>query len=86
LLSVGNYHQKQTRRSGDTDIVSLNKPDESNSLYKERGKVESAFNALNTCRFNIGDMHLTNLDHINKLLALVLFALTWAYIASVAAP
>jgi len=64
-------------------IVSFNKPDESNSLYKERWQVESAFKALKTSGFNIEDTHLTDLDRINKLLALVLFAFTWAYIAGV---
>jgi transposase len=64
-------------------IVSFNKPDESYSLYKERWQVESAFKALKTSGFNIEDTHLTDLDRINKLLALVLFAFTWAYIAGV---
>jgi hypothetical protein len=64
-------------------IVSFNKPDESNSLYKERWQIESAFKALKTSGFNIEDTHLTDLDRINKLLALVLFAFTWAYIAGV---
>jgi hypothetical protein len=64
-------------------IVSFNKPEESNSLYKERWQVESAFKALKTSGFNIEDTHLTDLDRINKLFALVLFAFTWAYIAGV---
>lgn len=64
-------------------IVSFNKPDESLSLYKERWQIESAFKALKTSGFNIEDTHLTDLDRINKLLALVLFAFTWAYIAGV---
>jgi hypothetical protein len=64
-------------------IVSFNKPDESNSLYKERWQIESAFKALKTSGFNIEDTHLTDLDRINNLLALVFFAFTWAYIAGV---
>jgi hypothetical protein len=64
-------------------IVSFNKPHESNSLYKERWQIESAFKALKTSGFNIEDTHLTDLDRINNLLALVLFAFTWAYIAGV---
>jgi hypothetical protein len=64
-------------------IVSFNKPDESNSLYKERWQIESAFKALKTSGFNIEVTHLTDLDRINKLLALVLFAFSWAYIAGV---
>jgi len=64
-------------------IVSFNKPDESQSLYKERWQIESAFKALKTSGFNIEDTHLTDLDRINKLLALVLFAFTWAYVAGI---
>ncbi len=64
-------------------IVSFNKPDEASTLYKERWQVESAFKALKTSGFNIEDTHLTDLDRINKLLALVLFAFTWAYVAGV---
>ncbi len=64
-------------------IVSFNKPDESHSLYKERWQVESAFKALKTSGFNIEDTHLTDLNRVNKLLALVIFAFTWAYIAGV---
>ncbi len=64
-------------------IVSFNKPDESQSLYKERWQTESAFKALKTSGFNIEDTHLTDLDRINKLLALVLFAFTWAYLAGI---
>jgi hypothetical protein len=64
-------------------IVSFNKPDKSQSLYKERWQIESAFKALKTSGFNIEDTHLTDLERINKLLALVIFAFTWAYIAGV---
>jgi len=64
-------------------IVSFNKPDESQSLYKERWQIESAFKALKTSGFNIEDTHLTDLDRINKLLAMVLFAFTWAYLAGI---
>lgn len=64
-------------------IVSFNKPEESQSLYKERWQIESAFKALKTSGFNIEDTHLTDLERINKMLALVLFAFTWAYITGV---
>lgn len=64
-------------------IASFNKPDKAISLYKERWQIESAFKALKTSGFNIEDTHLTDIDRINKLLALVIFAFTWAYIAGV---
>jgi hypothetical protein len=35
--------------------------------------------ALKTTGFNIEDTHLTDIDRINKLFALVLIAFVWAY-------
>lgn len=60
-------------------IVSFNKPDKAQALYKERWQIESAFKALKTSGFNIEDTHLTDLDRIEKLFALVLVAFVWAY-------
>ena len=60
-------------------IVSFSKPDESKLLYKERWQIESAFKALKTSGFNMEDTHLTDIDRIRKLLALVLVAFVWAY-------
>ena len=60
-------------------IASFNKPDEAQTLYKERWQIESAFKALKTSGFNIEDTHLTDLDRVNKLFALVLIAFVWAY-------
>lgn len=60
-------------------IVSFNKPDEAQSLYKERWQIETAFKALKSSGFNIEDTHLTDIDRVNKLLALVLVAFVWAY-------
>lgn len=64
-------------------IVSFNKPDEAQSLYKERWQIETAFRALKTSGFNIEDTHLTDIDRINKLFALVLVAFVWAYKAGI---
>jgi len=64
-------------------IVSFNKPDEAQSLYKERWQIETAFKALKTSGFNIEDTHLTDIDRINKLFALVLIAFVWAYKAGI---
>jgi len=60
-------------------IVSFNKPDEAQSLYKERWQIETAFRALKTSGFNIEDTHLTDIERINKLFALILIAFVWAY-------
>jgi IS4 transposase len=58
-------------------IASFNKPDEAHSYYKERWQIESAFKALRTSGFNIDDTHLTDLDRVEKLFALVLVAFIW---------
>ena len=60
-------------------IVSFNKPDEAQSLYKERWQIETAFKALKTSGFNIEDTLLTDIDRIEKLFALVQVAFVWAY-------
>jgi len=60
-------------------IVSFNKPDEAQALYKERWQIESAFKALKTSGFNIEDTHLTDIERISKLMALVLIAFAWVY-------
>jgi hypothetical protein len=60
-------------------IVSFNKPDEAQSVYKERWQIETAFWTLMSSDFNIEDTHLTDIDRINKLFALVLVTFVWAY-------
>lgn len=60
-------------------IISFNKPEKADELYKQRWQIETAFRALKSSGFNIEDTHLTELDRIEKLFALVLIAFTWAY-------
>ena len=60
-------------------IVSFNKPDEAQSVYKERWQIETVFKALKTSGFNIEDTHLTDVDRIEKLFALVLISFVWVY-------
>jgi hypothetical protein len=60
-------------------IVSFNKPDKAQALYKERWQIESAFRALKTSGFNIEDTHLTDIERVSKLLSLVLIAFAWVY-------
>lgn len=60
-------------------IVSFNKPDKAQALYKERWQIESAFKALKTSGFNIEDTHLTDIERVSKLLSLVLIAFAWVY-------
>ena len=60
-------------------IISFNKPEQAESLYKERWQIETAFKALKSSGFNIEDTHLTEIERINKLFAIVIVAFTWAY-------
>jgi hypothetical protein len=64
-------------------IVSYNKPEDANSLYRERWQLESAFKALKSSGFNIEKTHLTDLDRLRKLFALVLVAFAWVYPAGI---
>mgnify|MGYP001098154636 CR=1 FL=1 len=64
-------------------IVSYSKPEEANALYRERWQVETAFKALKTSGFNIEETHLTDLERIRKLFALVLLAFAWVYKAGI---
>lgn len=64
-------------------IVSYNKPDKAQALYKERWQIESAFKALKTSGFNIEDTHLTDVDRVCKLFSLVLIAFAWVYKAGI---
>lgn len=64
-------------------IISFNKPEQAQSLYKERWQIETAFRALKTSGFNIEDTHLSDIERINKLFALVLVAFIWAYKAGI---
>ncbi|HOE04473.1 MAG TPA: IS4 family transposase [Bacteroidales bacterium] len=64
-------------------IVSFNKPNQAQTLYKERWQIESAFKALKSSGFNIEDTHLTDIERIDKLFALVLVAFVWAYKAGI---
>ena len=61
-------------------IISFNKPDSALKLYKERWQIETAFRALKTSGFNIEDTHLSEIERIEKLFALVMVAFTWAYL------
>jgi hypothetical protein len=64
-------------------IVSFNKPQQAQSSYKERWQIETAFRGLKTSGFNIEDAHLTDINRINKLFALVIIAFVWAYKAGI---
>lgn len=64
-------------------IISFCKPETAYKIYKERWQIETAFKALKTSGFNIENTHLTELDRIEKLFALVIIAFTWAYLVGI---
>lgn len=64
-------------------VISFNKPEDALAIYKERWQIETAFRALKTSGFNIEDTHLTEIERIEKLFAMVMVAFTWAYLVGV---
>lgn len=61
-------------------LVSFNNPQNALLLYKDRWQIETAFKAMKTSGFNIEDTHLTDIERIEKLVALVIVAFAWAYV------
>lgn len=64
-------------------IISFCKPEIACKIYKERWQIETAFRAMKTSGFNIEDTHLTDLERLEKLFALVIIAFTWAYLTGI---
>jgi len=64
-------------------IISFNKPNVAQKIYKERWQIETAFKALKSSGFNIEKTHLVDIERIEKLLALVLIAFTWSYLVGI---
>lgn len=66
-----------------TIIASYNKQDQSLINYKERWQIETMFKAMKSSGFNLETTHLTDLERISKLLAVVAIAFIWAYLAGI---
>ena len=64
-------------------IISFNQPQHSHECYKERWQIETCFKGLKSSGFNIENTHLTDLERIEKLFTIVMFAFAWAYIVGV---
>lgn len=60
-------------------LVSYNKQQQAMLNYKQRWQIETMFKAFKTKGFNIEDTHLSDIDRIDKLIAVVSIAFTWAY-------
>jgi transposase len=60
-------------------IASFNKPDQAILNYKDRWQIETMFKAMKTSGFNLEDTHLTDLERISTLIALISIAFVWVY-------
>jgi len=61
-------------------IISFDKQEEAQQIYKQRWQIETAFRALKSSGFNIQQTHLTDLARIEKLFSIVMVAFAWAYV------
>lgn len=67
-------------RDGDYLIIVTNaNPKDSLKFYKQRWEIETFFKAIKKTGFDFEATHLTHLDRISNLLALVTIAFTWAH-------
>jgi len=64
-------------------IISFCKPEIAQKIYKERWQIETAFRAMKTSGFNLEDTHLTEIERIEKLVAIVTIAFSWAYLVGI---
>lgn len=61
-------------------IASLQKHNKALAIYKQRWQIETMFRALKTSGFNIENTHLTDINRLEKLLAIIFMAFIWAYL------
>jgi hypothetical protein len=64
-------------------VISFNRPQDAQQLYRERWQIETAFKALKSSGFNIEDTHLTDIKRIERLFSLVMVAFAWAYLVGI---
>jgi len=80
------YASKIKNKEGNPEfliIISFCKPEIAQKIYKERFQIETAFRAMKTSGFNLEDTHLTEIDRIEKLVAIVTIAFSWAYLVGI---
>lgn len=64
-------------------IVSYNRPEKALDSYKKEWQIETCFRAMKSSGFNVEDTHLTHLDRIERLFAIMIIAFTWAYLTGI---
>jgi hypothetical protein len=82
-LSGSKSFNKETGKIEFTIIASFNQHDQALINYKERWQIETMFRAMKSSGFNLEDTHLTDLERISKLLAVLAIAFVWAYLAGI---
>lgn len=60
-------------------VISFKYPEDAIESYKERWQIESMFKAFKTSGFNLEQTHLSDINRLEKLFALVIIAFVWAY-------
>ncbi len=55
-------------------------PDKALVRYSQRWQIETLFSALKTRGFNLEDTHMTTIQRLDKLLALLAIAFAWAHL------
>lgn len=73
-------------KSGEGELVVLAcnaAPDKALVRYAQRWHPEMLFSALKSRGFNLEDTHLTNPERLDKLLALLALAFTWAHLVGI---
>lgn len=61
-------------------LICYNRPQEAVDTYKLRWQIETLNRCLKTAGFNLEDTHLTHMERIERLLAVVCIAVVWAYL------
>jgi hypothetical protein len=64
-------------------IASFNQQDQALINYKERWQIETMFRAMKSSGFNMEDTHLTDLDRLSTLMAIIAIAFVWAYLVGI---
>ena len=60
-------------------IVSFNKPEKAQEVYKTRCQIEMCFKAMKSSGFDIEKRHLQNIERIQKLILLIMIAFVWCH-------
>jgi hypothetical protein len=64
-------------------VITFCKPEIAQKTYKDRWQIETAFRAMKTGGFNLEDTHLTDIERIEKLVAIVTIAFCRAYLVGI---